>query len=349
MVIADSIAQKGISATYLTLGNIANHPPLVGVVVLGCVKLAQLLSVPFLVIFKLLGVTSDLVTWFLLFNILRPHLQRDNGLILYALNPVAIAISSYHGNTDSIYTACTLASAFAAASNRAFLSGGLFALAVNIKLIPLLILPALLLFLEKRDGLGRFASGAAFAVIPFVCLGLWAGTGVLRPMFGYQPTVERWGIQGFLREMFAGGALPGDPVPSPIMTYRAAGGGVVLLSSIAIAYLGLRVRKIGFYRTMGCIFAAFLLLTPGFGLQYFACLMPFLILAGTEWAILLSLPIGYLCTAAYVRALDPRLPLFSCFPTLEGPLRLLGFLTWLLIGVFLIRTLFYGKTIDEES
>ena len=60
---------------------------------------------------------------------------------VYALCPAAILISGFHGNTDCLYVALVLVAAIAFDRQRYFLSGLLWSAALNVKLMPLVLIP----------------------------------------------------------------------------------------------------------------------------------------------------------------------------------------------------------------
>ena len=62
------------------------------------------------------------------------------------MEPVRILVSGYHGNTDAVYAMLSLLAVYLLQDrNRPLLAGLALGLAINIKLIPVLLIPPLVL------------------------------------------------------------------------------------------------------------------------------------------------------------------------------------------------------------
>ena len=94
---------------------------------------------------------------------------RHGLFCLFALSPVSLMISGFHGNTDPVMVMFLVLSAIAVLRNKPILSGLLLALSCQIKVIPLLFLPAFFFFWFAR---GRVLS----FLLPFtaITLLLWS-------------------------------------------------------------------------------------------------------------------------------------------------------------------------------
>lgn len=345
--IAQSLHDVGWADTYENLVIFSNHPPLMGVIWSGCLLISNGLGVRFLTVFKLLTVACDVVTFLLIFRLVE-ELKPGNKTyvkILYALNPVAILMSAYHGNSDSIYTVGMVGAARAAHSGRFFWSALAFALAINVKLIPILMLPALLLTAERRGQLPIFLFTVSLSTLPYLLVLLLIGTGPLHTIFGYQPPMDRWGIQELLLRLSGTPALlPTALVPPSILLYRVVGPGIIMIVSTLITIPLLKETATNIFDCLAVVLAMFLFLLSGFGFQYFTSWIPFLVLSSASWGLVMSLCIGCLCAHAYIEALTPSALLFSHNPVITENNVLLGLLTWALIGTFAVVTLFYPRT-----
>jgi Glycosyltransferase family 87 len=160
----EEIANHGLAWTYSSDERF-NHPPLIGLYV-GAVwditagdpaNFARLLKVPALI--------GEAIAIFALMRRLGAP-----AFAAYATAPAAILVSSYHGNTDSLYIAVILLAALAFQSERFFWAGLLFGAALNVKLLPLLLLPLLLIAAPSRRALARMLAGLSIGTIPYLPL-----------------------------------------------------------------------------------------------------------------------------------------------------------------------------------
>ncbi len=82
---------------------------------------------------------------------------------MYAWNPCAILISGYHGNTDAAYAMLSLLAVYLLQDcRRPFFGGIALGLAINIKLIPVLLILPLALGTRSRKELVLFLAGLRY-------------------------------------------------------------------------------------------------------------------------------------------------------------------------------------------
>src|SRR5207244_8376913 len=77
------------------------------------------------------------------------------ALALFALSPVSLMVSGFHGNTDPVMVMLLVCAVWMCLRNRPVLAGLFFALSCQIKIVPLLFLPAFVffwLFLNRSRG-----------------------------------------------------------------------------------------------------------------------------------------------------------------------------------------------------
>ncbi|MDB5303398.1 MAG: rane protein, partial [Phycisphaerales bacterium] len=166
-----SIEGKGILETYRADPEF-NHPPIPGYWAWLALQPTRAHPYAFAFLFRVPIIMMDAASIWLLWRIWR---RRDGPrraavvAALYAWCPVAILVSGYHGNTDAVYAFFCLLCVYLIEDLKRPLLGGLaLAAAINIKLIPvLLILPLVLTFRRWGDFL-RFAIGVALGALPFV-------------------------------------------------------------------------------------------------------------------------------------------------------------------------------------
>jgi len=284
-----SIVESGLAATYTNIQPF-NHPPLMGLYAAQAWWWSDESLWRFAQLIKLPGLAGEALTLWALWRFAGPKASA-----VYAWLPAAILISGYHGNTDCLYAALVLVAVIAFDRQRYFLSGLLLAAALNVKLIPLVLLPLVLIGVPNRKALLGLTSGLALGVVPFVVPALAAGPAMYRNMVAYNSIPDNWGMVAILKSCMHI-ALPGRFAAAMIGAYLAAGRYAVLASVTAVALLS-RFRGRLPMATQAALGAAlFLLLTPGFGLQYVVFVAPLLCLvdvpAALRWGWVSGLFIG---------------------------------------------------------
>ena len=119
----------------------------------------------FAFVMRLPAILADVASCRLLWTIV---VERGGGrqafqaVALLALSPLAVMVSGFYCNTDSLYVCLTLLSLRLASRGRPFAAGAAIAAALNVKLIPILVVPALLLNCRSSARALRFLCGMAF-------------------------------------------------------------------------------------------------------------------------------------------------------------------------------------------
>ncbi|MFF3321985.1 glycosyltransferase 87 family protein [Streptomyces sp. NPDC002889] len=141
-----------------------NHPPLASWMLLGMDELDRL-GIPFAFLIRTPACLADFVSAVLVFEILRRRRTVKAAMACAlgcALSPLLITTSGYHGNTDSVAIMFAVAAAYLLVDRRSPLAAGISAaVAVSIKLIPVVAIPALIVAAARagRPALTRFAAG----------------------------------------------------------------------------------------------------------------------------------------------------------------------------------------------
>jgi hypothetical protein len=325
-----------------------NHPPLMGYLVAGLHTVASSLGWRFAPAFKLVPIAADVLTQLLIFTVW----QRRTGdsrlalaaLVIFALSLDAVLVSGYHGNTDSLVGALVLAACVAAERQRYVWAGILLGAAVNVKLIPLLLVPLLLARATPRE-MARFAAGAALGVIPFLPV-LWSGG---RAFFdhavAYRSNFDNWGMPLLIRtpryvaRELGLGALT-DATERARDAYVALGPYVIAGAVLAVTAFTRWVKPLSIYERAAVGLSLFLVLTPGFGVQYTAILGPVLLAASLTWGLWWALLSGLFIGAVYAAFWTGGWPLHSQFTgTFPVPAAAVGVAAWALLVVFTVATL----------
>jgi hypothetical protein len=267
---AKNIADHGVLWTWKNVP-LYNHPPLIGYFAELALAIQAHLRIRFDFAFKILPLLADVLSGYLIYRIW----ERRSGRGLLALTAFAfcldsILVTGYHGNTDSAVIACLLLAA-CMCDERSFLAAGVaLGLSLNIKVIPILCVPLLAARAESRRDLLRFAGGLAIPCLPFLYFAVTAGPLLWRKVFAYNSVANHWGLYALLdlttRARNVGGFVRGWIAP-----FREYGRLLPILAALAFAVVGFldrRRRRWTAVELVAAVMATFLVLTPGFGVQY---------------------------------------------------------------------------------
>src|ERR1051326_7899956 len=144
-----------------------NHPPLTayflrGIFLLTEQKWAQDLGIHFPFLLRLPGIIADFLVVLVLLQFRKIDIRIPiwaRGL--FALSPVSLMVSGFHCNTDPVmvfFFACAVCTCL---RNQSALAGLFFALSCQIKIVPLLLLPAFVFFWLSQGKIREFLIPAA--------------------------------------------------------------------------------------------------------------------------------------------------------------------------------------------
>jgi hypothetical protein len=274
-----------------------NHPPFVIHWLQALRELHLATGMPPWFCVRLPAILADFGSVLLLAALLGPRLAERSvrlGLLLVAAAPASVMISGFHGNNDPVMIFLVLASILLLHRERpVWLAGLAMGMAVNIKVVPLAFWPAFLLWLPSwRKRFEYFGATIAIVVVAssptiFEAPGLLA-----RKVLGYPSSYGLWGISRIL-----------ESAPALAGVSRAfEGGGRFLLAGALLAlaaWMNLGSRKPGLRRQIGVLAFAFLALTPGFGVQYLAWIVPFVAGIASGVALLVTAACGAFLALVY--------------------------------------------------
>jgi hypothetical protein len=259
------------------------------------------------------------------------------GVALFSCNPVSIAITSFHGNTDSMCAGLMLAAAFLHQRGRMFLAGLVLAGAVNVKLIPMILLPGFFILCRDWRSALRFALGFGLGVVPIAVACLVVPEEFVKNAVRYKSQLNRWGLITWGFE-----SKHEYPALSNLIMveYRKVGRYVVLGVATLFALLG-RSARLDAVRFGAIGFAVFLFVAPGFGVQYMVWVVPLLcaasLLHGLWWAVLGG---AYTVLVYHSFLVPEEWPLRSAHGSIiNHTIGLIGAYAWVVLGVFLYRQL----------
>jgi len=266
-----------------------NHPPLTAYYLQFIENLSRLeffrehgLTFPFLL--RLPGIVADFVVVLVLLRISRTIRELELpawALALFTLSPVSLMVSGFHGNTDPVMVMFLVIAAYMCLRERPILSGIFFALSIQIKVVPLLLLPIIFFFWLNRRVALRFA-------MPFLLLTLlmWSQPLIMFPrlfvgnVLAYGSYWGNWGITYWLRlthwSQFDAVGFTNLPRATSVVTTLLKAG---IVSAVLV--IGWRRRSLG---PTGIIFSiayawlVFFAFAPGFCAYYLIWLAPFILL-----------------------------------------------------------------------
>jgi len=248
---------------------IFNHPPFMFHMLSWWSWLSDVSGLPLRFWLRFTCTVADLVSVVLLAGILsQSHVPFQPAvLFMLAASPVSVMISGFHGNTDPIMVAFLLLSLYLLETERPlWLAGAALGMAMNIKIVPAIFTPTIFLFLRGRQRREFFGGAAGMFIIgslPMIAQDpLLIGTHV----FAYTPQTGMWGLSRFVFALGAGAQLQ----------VYARVGKVALLSLLVVSsiWMNARKRKPPLPVQCGLLALIFLALTPGFGVQYLAWIVP---------------------------------------------------------------------------
>src|ERR1700730_15883257 len=165
---AQQVHDRGLIG-YYHANSFANHPPLISEVASLILQTSTATHIPFRILFRGLFALFDAGNAALLFTLLSGNRRRFPATVIYWLSPVAIIISSFHGNTDTAVAFFLLLAIWFATRVRTTSSGIAFGAGLWIKLPGILAFPALLILFRNWRSRALFAlAGVATALSTYL-------------------------------------------------------------------------------------------------------------------------------------------------------------------------------------
>jgi hypothetical protein len=281
------LTQHDLETAYRT--SIAfNHPPLVAYSLKLIFQISQqplfASGVWFPFLLRLPGILADFISVLVLLRIAKenPKMRLPNwALILFALSPVSLMVSGFHGNTDGVMVMLLLLAAYACTRDNPIFCGLFLALSCQIKIIPLLLLPIFFFYWWQRRISFRF-------LIPFAAasLILWSEpllgfpAPFLKNVLAYGSFWGLWGITYFLRLT---GWHPFGKVTYYNFTSAEMVAATVLKLLIIVCVLAIAWRRRALPATallgsLAYAWIVFFVFSPGVCAQYMVWLAPFVLL-----------------------------------------------------------------------
>jgi len=290
-----SLADHGLEWTYrngivwFSGLPIFNHPPLTAyyLQLIGHVSRQEFfrsygLTFPFLL--RLPGIVADFVVVLVLVQLSATDARfriPSWALALFAISPVSLMVSGFHGNTDPVVVMFLFLAAYMCLRERPILSGIFFALSCQVKVIPFLFLPIIFFFWLARGATMRFT-------IPFVLLSvtMWAEplikfpTLFLKNVFSYGSFWGEWGFTYWLRltqlPQFNGTRPFNLPWSAAAVALLFKVG--IVAAVLVIAWRRRYLRERAVIDSIACAWIIFFVFSPGICVQYMVWLAPFILI-----------------------------------------------------------------------
>lgn len=317
--------EVGFSEAYASVAWL-NHPIVMPWLASHALAIADYFGIPFYLIFKLLPLLADIGTMLLLSLRWRgSEAGPSQRAWQYALCVPAILISSFHGNTDSLCLFfLVLALYLFQAPHRSITAGIALALAINVKLIPILLVPVMVMHLSKTRERLQFLGVIALGCAPIILASLLIGRPFISNVLLYRPLTVLWGVNFFLSHSEHLSAA-----------YNRIGSYLIIASILLLVALQFSRHVFSVVELATASMCLFLLLAPGFGIQYMIYPAPLLVLSAPRWAAWFNLVAGSMALSCYWSFLVSWWPLSTVhLRDLPVITTWLGLLAWLLLGLW---------------
>lgn len=261
--------ERGVAGAY-GYSKLINHPPLSLWTMALATRIGGAIARPTYDVFRAFQIIADMITALLLMRLGRRIGRGDVPAILFLLTPAAMFVSGFHCNSDPTMVLFVVAAASSLASGNVIVAALCLAFAVNIKIVPLLLVPLFALGAGRRLPL-FVAVFSVTAVALFLPAALTAGPVIVRNVFAYSGFAGEWGLPALLQilGLRAGAAW-----------YAAQGKWLVAVAIGSVTLLPLVAgRKLEAPHVLAgvpLLMMLLLFLAPGFGMQYLLWPLPLL-------------------------------------------------------------------------
>lgn len=249
-----------------------------------CAKLSFIFNVPFHVVMRLPGIAADTLIALSIYAVLA-KLGKKNAVLaglLYALNPVSILISSFHGNVMPIavlFSFLAYAVLLFGVEKNYRLSALLLGAAIGFRGYPVLLLPLFLIKIKapwtrRLEYIAYSIIPTAVSFVPFLFLDHGS---VIREVFSYSGFPD-YGLAAILRAFYSYiyaarlYVLPGNALGILSDVTK-----VVFLAGYVMILL-LAARK-SLVSSIMAVFLAFYFIYTGISSQYLVWILPFAFIA----------------------------------------------------------------------
>jgi hypothetical protein len=342
---AKNISRVGVIQTYFDRGDF-NHPPLMALHGWLSYELSQLLHLRFSAVFRVPVIASDALAAWLLWRIWR-HAGTGTAagvVAAFGFNLISISVGAYHCNTDCLLANLCLAAAYAFSRGHWRWAGFLLGAAINVKIVPLMLVPVLALSLPSRRALLEFGLPLLLCSLPFVPVAVLAWPMLVNNVLGYNSIPFQWGSVLFMLE-----SKRTLPAVSAWLrdSYMPSARFIILGLMFAIGLLQRRLKTLDTFELGALAFSILLVLAPGFGIQYLAWPVSLLFAANPRWANRYAVVGGAFAVLVYYVFWTGTRPWFSHFHNFPPPVPSVGLLAWSVLVAYTIAS--FRKLLGFET
>jgi hypothetical protein len=322
IVFSKAIIMGGMPAVYENCV-LFNHTPFTGWMVKELYQAANGDTMHFAELLRSVSIVADIG---LVLGLLR--LKKLTGqpplwaLGLFAISPVSIMVSGFHGNIDPIMVMFLFFAALAVIEDRPILCGVLFAAACNIKIVPLMVSPVFIFYWiaqGRRQAVSFMATSGTLMLVGASYGLVTCPKAFLTNVFGYGSFWGGWGISYWLKKTGLKQFHIVDCVGlSPAQIHIMTALKVVLL--VGLLTMAWRRRKLGgmeFFTTLAAAFTWIFVVMPGAGPQYMVWFAPFLLVFSGRWWLALTVGSTIFMARFYHSTAGYNFPWVFCYP--KGP------------------------------
>jgi Gpi18-like mannosyltransferase len=264
-----------------------NHPPLTAYFLRGIFAITeqqwcQDFGIHFPFMLRLPGVIADFLVVLVLLRISKTDFKIPTwGLSIFALSPVSLMVSGFHGNTDPVMILFLVCAVWMCLRNNPALAGLFFALGCQIKIVPLLLLPAFAFYWWSQNRSRPFLITGAITT-----LALWSEPLLNFPVLFAKNVLaygSYWGIWG-ITYLFRATGLPEfsrlsffdlAPAQNIILTILKL---IVVSAALWIAWKNRSARGHAFVESLASTWLVFFVFAPAVCPQYLIWFAPFILI-----------------------------------------------------------------------
>jgi hypothetical protein len=268
----------------------------------------QKIGLPWAAASKLVPILSDVANVYLIGFFARRDDEVGTARLLYALSPVAVLVSAWHGQVEPTAITLGLVALLLARSGRpatAAASGAAVGLAISSKTWPVLFVPGVLLALPRRTVAQYLGAAAQTLAAAGAVVGFWFAVAVvalgdrfskaLHLITGYRSLTGTWGWSGLLRYAKRVNIGYGGTHGHVDAVQHAGTVATVILMLVVLVLYRRRTPA----DMTAALLLAFIVTTAGFGPQYLLWPIPLLCAVGLGRV----LPAAYMALAALYEGL----------------------------------------------
>lgn len=245
--------------------------------------LSEQANLPFAFVVKWAYILADICLAFVIYDYLKQTSTAEGkkGALLYALNPIALFISSYHGQFDALPLLFSILGLFALSNHCSWKAGFWLGLGIWVKSFPILALPTAVRLVRTVYDKVVVLSFSLFIPLLGVMFYVWVYNSTLQHVFmravGYNHGIGVYGYTYLLRLI----ALSNESLSPQIKVYLEQSRFVTLGFMIIVWFIALG-KTANPFRIYFITLLSFMALTHAFSIQYLVWVIPLAIMVGEE-------------------------------------------------------------------